>query len=270
MTRQEELDLFLVKVDELIESKYIIADIKVVNLLKAIAQADTLIAIFKNCLADFDYENACKKYLVKSPYLAENKGEFVLPQSSKDLLAFVFNILMDIDAKNIDLGDFLNKYFYVDGSYSSGYSDFITKMIKPFRGTVKLLMESVIEGKVQDPVEAICEQEKKRAEQEAIAKEKQQKEEELSKKTYYEKVQKIKDILLQDKTKVKESKLSDDDKEEIILIIDMLANVIESNDKEAMIYAYISYKYMTKSHCILFFGKAKKVGKLVGEIINEL
>lgn len=270
MTRKEELDLFLVKIDELIDSKYIIADIKIVNLLKAIASSNTLVAIFKNCLQDFDYEGAYKKYLVKSPYLAENKGEFILPTSSRDLLAFVFSIIMDIDAKNIELGEFLNKYFYVDGSYSSGYNDFITKMIKPFRSTVKVLMESVIEGKVQDPVEAILEQEKKKEEQEALNKQNEEKQKELSQKTYFNKIKLLKEILLKDKTKIKQSKLNQLDKEEIILVIDMLANVIESNDKDAIIYAYISYKYVAKAHKILLFGRAKKVGRLAGEIINEL
>ena len=37
MTIREELDAFIERADELIDSKYILADIKIVNLLKAIA-----------------------------------------------------------------------------------------------------------------------------------------------------------------------------------------------------------------------------------------
>ena len=65
MTKKEQLDLFLEKANELIESKYILADIKIVGLLKAIASSDTLMAIFKNCLTDFDRDVAERKYLVK-------------------------------------------------------------------------------------------------------------------------------------------------------------------------------------------------------------
>ena len=60
MTRREELDAFLERVDEFINSKYILADIKLANVLKIIASSDTLIAIFKNCLTDFDYQEAQK------------------------------------------------------------------------------------------------------------------------------------------------------------------------------------------------------------------
>ena len=66
MTKREELDLFLTSAQDFIASKYILADIKIVNLLKAIASSDTLIALFKNCLTDFNYEEAQKKYLVKT------------------------------------------------------------------------------------------------------------------------------------------------------------------------------------------------------------
>ena len=77
MSKQEELDLFLVRADELIESKYIVADIKIVNLLKSIASSETLLAVFKNCLTDFDFEAAKKKYFVKSEFLSDEKGEFI-------------------------------------------------------------------------------------------------------------------------------------------------------------------------------------------------
>ena len=50
MNKRAELDAFLKSTDELINSKYIIADIKIVGVLKAIASSQTLIALFQNCL----------------------------------------------------------------------------------------------------------------------------------------------------------------------------------------------------------------------------
>lgn len=270
MTKTEELNLFLTKADELIESQYILVDVKIVGLLKAIASSETLIAIFKNCLSDFNVNEAEKKYLVKSPYLSDNKGEFLLPSNSKELLAFVFHILMELDSKNINLSEFISKYFYEDGSTSAGYSAFITKMIKPFRNTVKALMESVIDGKVQDPILALMEEEARRLEEEEQERIREQKEKEIAKKTYGESIKAIKNLLLTDKTKVKESRLKEDEKEEIILAIDMLANVVESSDKDALIYAHICYKYIAKAHPCLFFKRNKKINKLVKAILNEL
>ena len=259
--------MFTVRADDLINSKYILADIKIVNLLKAIASSDTLIALFKNCLTDFDYEQAKSKYLVKSKYLSEEKGEFVLPPNSRELLAFIFNVLADIDAKRIDFASFLNKYFYVDGSFSSAYDSFITAMIKPFKNSVRMLMESVLDGKLQDPVEALVEEEERRAKQKEKDETEAKKQEELSKKTYGESVKKIKELLLADKVKVKKSKYDESIQKEIILIIDMLANALDSEDSDAIEYAFTAYKYLAKVHKIMFFGRVAKIQLLIKDII---
>ena len=270
MTKREELDLFLEKSDDFIGGSYILADIKIVGLLKAIASSDTLIAIFKNCLTDFDYEQAQKKYLVKSKYLPDEKGEFLLPPNSRELLAFVFNILVDIDAKRIDFGAFINKYFYEDGSYSSGYASFINSMIKPFRAAVKTIMENVIEGRVQDPVDALSEEEEKRTREREQAEKEKAKEIELSGKAYGESVKKIKKLLLEDKSNIKEARLSEKTKAELTLAVDMLANVIESGDKDAVDYAFVAYKYCTKAHRILFFGRTRKIKSLLKDVTNGI
>ena len=270
LTKKEELDLFLERAQELIDSKYILADIKIVGVLKSIASSETLIAIFKYSLTDFDRVASEKKYLVKSPYLSADKGEFVLPASTKELLAFTFTLLMDIDSKRIEIGSFLSKYFYIDGSFTSGYNAFINSMIKPFVKAVKTLMESIIEGKLQDPIEALCELENQRAKELADEKERLEKDKELAKKVYGENVKRIKEILLCDKQKIKEKKMSEEKSEEMLLIIDMLANAITSEDRDAIIYAYVAYKFMTKAHKILFLGRAKKIFKLLKGVLDGI
>lgn len=270
LKRREELNLFLERADELIESKYILADIKIVNLLKAIAGSETLLALFKNCLSDFDYEEAQKKYLIKSPYFSDDKGEFVIPQKSRDLLAFTFNVLVDIDAKRINMSNFISKYFYIDGSFASGYDAFINAMIKPFKNSVKTLMESVIEGKLQDPIVALTEEENKKAKIEEEEKLKIEQEKQLSLKTYGASVKTIKDILLSDKQKIRNKKLDEELKEEMFLTIDMLANAITSEDRDAIIYAFVAYKFMTKAHKILFFNRAKKIFNLLKGVLNAI
>ena len=92
LTKQEELQMFSKCADEFIDSKYILADIKIMNLLKSIAQSETLVALFRNCLKDFDFESAKKKYLVKADYMSDNHGEFIIPPNSRELLSFVFRI----------------------------------------------------------------------------------------------------------------------------------------------------------------------------------
>ena len=270
MTKREELELFLKRTDEFIDAKYILADVKIINVLKTIASSETLIALFKNCLTNFDYHQAKKNYLVKSKFLAEDKGEFILPPNSRELLAFIFNILMDIDSKKIDFSDFLFKYFYVDGSFSASFEAFKNAMIKPFKNSVKLIMECVIEGKVQDPLEAITEHEERLVKEKKLEEEKLTKEKELSQKKYYNCIKLIKDILLKDKTKIKNSKLKDAVKNEIVLVIDMLANAVNSEDKDAVEYAFISYKYVCKVHFARFFGRTRKMQKLIKDFFDAI
>ncbi len=270
MTKREELDLFLKNADELIDSKYIVADIKIAHLLKVIATSETLLALFKNCLSDFDYYEAKKKYLVRSQFLSADKGEFILPPNSRELLAFVFFVLVEIDNKEIAFGEFINKYFFEDGSFSSGYASFINAMIKPFKNSVKILMENVIEGKLQDPVEALTEEENRRAKEKEEQEKALAKEAEGEKRIYSASVRTVKRILLDDKKKIKESKLKVVIKKDIILVIDMLANVIDSNDKDAIEYAYIAYKYVAKRHFILLFNRTRKLSKLIRSILNAI
>ena len=270
MDRNAELSLFLEKADELLESKYIIADVKILGLLKAVAASETLVAIFKNCLSGFDYTLAKEKYLTKSKYLSGEKGEFIQPSSSRELLAFVFCILCDIDSKKIDFSQFINKYFYLDGSFSAGYSEFLSSMIKPFCNSVKKLMEGVINGTIQDPEDAFTEEEQRRAEKEKEEELAIRREKELSQKSYGDSVKAIKEILLNDKTKIKSSKVSEDEKEELVLLIDTFANAVESGDKDALVYSYTAYKYATKAKKLLFFNSLKKVNAKLGDVINGL
>ncbi|MBE7083881.1 MAG: hypothetical protein E7373_04710 [Clostridiales bacterium] len=270
MTKREELDLFLERSQDLITSKYILADVKLANFLKVIAMSDTLLALFQNCLTDFDYTFAQKKYLVKAQNVSVDKGEFKMPPNSRELLAFTFTVLVDIDAKRINFGDFLNKYFFVDGSSFSSYNAFIESMIKPFVGAVRALMESVIEGKLQDPIEALVEEEKRRAEEKEKRELEARKEKELLQKAYGTSIKTIKSALIEDKKKITKSKLKDNAKEEITLIIDMFANVIESEDKDAINYAFIAYKYLAKSKPFLFFNRISKISKCIKDVVNGL
>ena len=92
---------------------------------------------FTDCLTDFDYLSAQKKYLVKAFGGASDKGEFILPPNSRELLAFIFTLFVEIDAKRINFSEFLNKYFFIDGSSFSSYNAFVESMVKPFILAVK-------------------------------------------------------------------------------------------------------------------------------------
>ena len=96
----------------------------------------------------------------------------------------------------------------------------------------------------------------------------QEKEKELLEKTYGKSLKAIKEILVEDKQKVRASKKKD--KDDILLVVDMLANVLESEDKDAIEYAFVSYKYLAIAHPILFFGRVKKITILLKDVVNAI
>jgi hypothetical protein len=129
-------------------------------------------------------------------------------------------------------------------------------------------MDSVIEGKLQDPVEALVEEEERKAKEKEDKEKALQQEKELLEKTYGLSLKKVKDMLIADKQKVKNSKCSEQEKKDMTLIIDMLANVIVSEDKDAIDYAFIAYKYMARTHKLLFLARIKKITTLLKDILK--
>lgn len=270
MSREVELYNFVEKAKEVIESNYILAEIKIVNLLKAIAGSETILALFKNCLTDFDYENAKNKYFVKSEYLSNDKKVYVAPENKKDIIAFVFMNLMDIDNKKITLPDFLNAYFYGDGSTFSSYSLFIDQMIKPFVSTVKELTEDIIGGKIQDPNEALNILKEKKEKEEAEIEAERQKQNELAKKTYGANMAKVRRILLESKKKYLSSNKSEVDKAERVLVVDKFLNALDKQNAEDITYAFLCYQYMAKSHIFKRDFKIGQIRRLLSDIVYEL
>lgn len=141
-TDRRQIDLFLHKCDEVMQSKFIIADTKIGELLKSIVTSDLLYAFFRDITKDFDYDAARKKYMNYMPEGTLNKRKLLFPEDPAERLAFVFCLLVDFDSKRIDLGDFLQEYFYEDGSVYGSFYAFSNQVIKPFRNAVRTMFRT--------------------------------------------------------------------------------------------------------------------------------
>ena len=135
-TGREQIDLFLRRCDEVMQSKFILADTKIGDLLKSIASSDLLYAFFREITRDFDYPGAKEKYM-NYGYASSQKRRLLFPSDPSEKLAFIFCLLVDLDNKSIDLSDFLREYFYEDGSVYESYYAFCNQVIKPFKNDVK-------------------------------------------------------------------------------------------------------------------------------------
>ena len=133
-----KMQRFFTACEELITGKFILADTKIGELLRAIATSDELRGLFAAVTKGFDYP-AAKAACLKQPgeggrYI---RGEAYLPSERSEILAFVFCLLVEFDNGTMKFNDFLLRYFYVDGSYTASYSLFVDRVIRPFRDIVR-------------------------------------------------------------------------------------------------------------------------------------
>lgn len=120
---------FISSVDGLINGKFILADIKISNLLKMIADNPALYAYIKNCLIDFSFDKELSRAEVKNRF---NNGEFKLPMERQKVVAFVFCLLVECDAKRMDFYGFINANFKPDRDVSE-YANFAKTVLVPFK-----------------------------------------------------------------------------------------------------------------------------------------
>lgn len=123
---------FISSVDGLINGKFILADIKISNILKMIADNPSLYAFIKNCLIDFSFDKELSRAEVKNRF---NNGEFKLPMEKNKIVAFVFCLLVECDAKRIDFYGFINSNFKSDNN-GSEYANFAKTILVPFKEIV--------------------------------------------------------------------------------------------------------------------------------------
>ena len=76
---RQQIDVFLEKCDDVMRSKFIIADTKISELLKSIATSDLLYAFFREITKDFDYAAAQRKYMNYAPEGSVNKRKLLFP-----------------------------------------------------------------------------------------------------------------------------------------------------------------------------------------------
>ncbi len=138
-TRAESLNNFKNKTDDLIVSKYLLADTKVSEVLKTIADSKILYELFEYVTDGFDYE------MYKRICMPKEGGNFSLPKKREDILAFCFLLLMEIDAKKVDLLSLCEKYFSSPDGKQANYNNFALGVLIPFEAATLKAAENMME-----------------------------------------------------------------------------------------------------------------------------
>lgn len=135
--KYSRIERFFAACEELINGSYSLAQNRIAGVLRAIAASAELTDFFTVATTDFDYGAAKRAYL---RYPAERGGAHgiaYLPHERKEVLAFVFCVLVELDAGVMKLNDFLLRYFYKDGSFTASYEIFAERMVRPFCDIVR-------------------------------------------------------------------------------------------------------------------------------------
>lgn len=119
-----EIQEFLLSIKNMLESKYILIDRRVSDILRAIADTNAVYNLIAECMINFDFAYEWRK---------ATAGSFLkLPDSEAKKVAFIFCLLNNIDDRKIDVTQVLEKYYSYDLAYSP-YDMFCKFVIVEFR-----------------------------------------------------------------------------------------------------------------------------------------
>ena len=126
MYTQADIQYFIDACDAMSNSKFILVDKRIGDLLKSIATTKPVYNAIAESMINFNWEAAWK--------VATNKvGDLVVPDDSNKLIAFVFCLLKNIDANKVNINEVLVKYCSNDEDKRSSYVVFCEKTIVKFK-----------------------------------------------------------------------------------------------------------------------------------------
>ena len=131
----ESFEEFLIACDDLINSKYILAEGKIAALLQKIAISKPTYALFESVLQGFDFNY---EFTLAKRRNAVGAYTLVLPSDDRRLAALVFCLLLEFDTTSCDLQSFLDVYYYGD-TPANEFAMFVRDMIVPFKQAISSL-----------------------------------------------------------------------------------------------------------------------------------
>lgn len=137
---ERDVEKFFVACDELIGSKFALVDKKIADVLSAIASSKTVYNLIAEYVFSFNFDRAFKIAI-------SNQKIFDLPQSEKEILPFVFLLLSEIDDGKINILKLIENNF--SSGEVGGYTEFLNRVIKPFKESVIFLIEQKPEEKTK-------------------------------------------------------------------------------------------------------------------------
>lgn len=115
--------------DKMSQSKFIMIDKRISDVLKTIAKSDDIFDYIKECMINFNFEKEWKLATARM-------GLLMIPEEQRKFVAFVFVLLNCLDDNKINASDFLSKYFSKSESHAGPYSEFCQTVIQKFKNII--------------------------------------------------------------------------------------------------------------------------------------
>lgn len=230
-TKRQSIDNFKKLIDELISSSYVLYDKKLTDLMRAIGNSKLFYTLFKYCTDDFDYEGVFTQSFVQTD-AGYGHGKFVLPKEPKDQIALIFSLLFQIDAKEINFLDILERYFFVN-NYNESFRNFAMQVLYPFRSEVLKVVEAMAEDSTGD-VQPVKESIKVTPVKEKTIKVKD--------------VKTIIDLLDESRSIIFQYKIEPGLKTELVDLYQFFKDSLYEGEPKTIRLSYLAYKYATLYH----------------------
>ena len=129
--REINIDNFLVSIENMLQSKYILIDRRISDILLSIADTKDVYNLIAECMINFDFKQEWKN--------ATKTNVMKLPATDEKRISFIFCLLNNIDDKNLDATNVLERWFSYNPNYSP-YETFCGCVILEFK---KLVMKKL-------------------------------------------------------------------------------------------------------------------------------
>jgi hypothetical protein len=229
---------FIASINNLIHGKFILADVKINEVLNKIDQSEALFRFIQEQLIGFHFEKELRKAEVKNRF---NGGVFKLPNGEKESVALAFCLLVEFDTKHLDFYEFIKENFPTLDN-KGDYQVFAETVLAPLRDSIAKQF-----GLSKDDNEGVLKELEQKAQEEQEQKEQELEEEQEEKNKEDElflEIEKIERHLLdivKNDPKIKEHK-----KEDLIYLLKAMIYANKYRDFKLISAFLVSFEHLTK------------------------
>ena len=141
---KDKIENFFSSCDEFISGKFILADIKIAKLLRAITESSEIYDVVAESLINYDYKK--ESVILEEDCKAKNEGNLILPDDKDIVIPYVFSLLVEIDSKQQNFNEYLEKNFVGASSQKEEYEAFAYCIIIPFKNAIAEAIGYEIDG----------------------------------------------------------------------------------------------------------------------------